>query len=216
MVTRNCNECQAPYEAEQRYLNRGQGLFCSRACSGLYHGRLKLSPDIACAECGKMFHRPAAKATDDKLRFCSLTCRNSSSLVKHGPEPTGQHFQTCVNCHGKHESPTFDTCIRCRNFIKVAEWWNGNSEIATATTYGAKTWVKKFLVALYGDQCQQCGFNERRPDGASIIQMDHIDGNCTNNLKENLRLLCPNCHAMTETYGSRNRGSGRAHRRKNG
>jgi len=28
-----------------------------------------------------------------------------------------------------------------------------------------------------------------------------------------MRLLCPNCHAQTPTYKSKNRGNGRAYRR---
>lgn len=37
-----------------------------------------------------------------------------------------------------------------------------------------------------------------------VLQLDHIDGDETNNLIDNLRILCPNCHSQTSTYGSRN------------
>lgn len=48
--------------------------------------------------------------------------------------------------------------------------------------------------------CTHCGFDKRRPDGLCILEIDHIDGIHTNNSEENLRVLCPNCHAMTPTY----------------
>jgi hypothetical protein len=38
------------------------------------------------------------------------------------------------------------------------------------------------------------------------LELDHIDGDRTNNLLENIRLLCPNCHASTPTYRGRNIG----------
>lgn len=37
------------------------------------------------------------------------------------------------------------------------------------------------------------------------LQVDHIDGNWRNNLPNNLRFLCPNCHSQTETFGVKNR-----------
>lgn len=36
------------------------------------------------------------------------------------------------------------------------------------------------------------------------LQLDHIDGNHTNNKLENLQILCPNCHAKTPTYCGKN------------
>lgn len=36
------------------------------------------------------------------------------------------------------------------------------------------------------------------------LELDHIDGDHLNNEIENLRLLCPNCHAQTPTYRGRN------------
>lgn len=43
-------------------------------------------------------------------------------------------------------------------------------------------------------------------DGPIPLQLDHVDGDRTNNELRNLRLLCPNCHALTDTYCGRNIG----------
>jgi hypothetical protein len=37
------------------------------------------------------------------------------------------------------------------------------------------------------------------------LELDHIDGNNSNNELSNLRLLCPNCHAKTPTYRGKNK-----------
>ncbi|WP_207207319.1 HNH endonuclease [Xylanimonas protaetiae] len=42
--------------------------------------------------------------------------------------------------------------------------------------------------------------------------LDHVDGDASNNRRENLRLVCPNCDSQLPTFKSRNRGNGRAWR----
>ena len=41
--------------------------------------------------------------------------------------------------------------------------------------------------------------------GAKLrLQVDHINGDHNDNRLENLRFLCPNCHAQTETFAGKN------------
>ncbi|NUS25650.1 MAG: HNH endonuclease [Streptomyces sp.] len=48
--------------------------------------------------------------------------------------------------------------------------------------------------------CEACG-NEGTWLGQPItLQIDHINGDWRDNRRENLRYLCPNCHALTETW----------------
>jgi hypothetical protein len=52
--------------------------------------------------------------------------------------------------------------------------------------------------------CECCGIKQWNNLPAPL-EVDHIDGNNSNHLLENLRILCPNCHAQTHTFGRKNK-----------
>jgi hypothetical protein len=70
--------------------------------------------------------------------------------------------------------------------------------------------IKQYLIELRGEKCECCDWNKRNVHSGNIpIELNHIDGNFTNNHIDNLELLCPNCHSLTKTYKSLNTGNGR-------
>ena len=52
-------------------------------------------------------------------------------------------------------------------------------------------------------KCAECGITNWQ-DRPISLALDHIDGDNSNHKLENLRLLCPNCHALTKTYRIKN------------
>lgn len=73
--------------------------------------------------------------------------------------------------------------------------------------------VKSYLLNQHGNICfdPECAWDFSKREVK--VELDHIDGNSTNNNLENCRLLCPGCHSLTPTYKSKNNGNGRHSRR---
>jgi len=106
--------------------------------------------------------------------------------------------------------------LKCQQDYKYRayiERWKEGLESGLWVSGTVSNPIKRYLLEKYGEQCQQCGWSERHKiTGRVPIQIDHIDGDFTNNMENNLRLLCPNCHSLTPTYGGLNKGNGRTYR----
>jgi 5-methylcytosine-specific restriction endonuclease McrA len=126
-----------------------------------------------------------------------------------------------IKCYCGKEVPRTDSyyCSRaCFNAKRrndfLEKWLNeevsgvtGNVEISTSE------YIRKFVFERANYACELCGWDKKHPVSNNIlVVIHHKDGDATNNKPDNLQCLCPNCHAMTETYGGYNRGFGRKSR----
>lgn len=62
-----------------------------------------------------------------------------------------------------------------------------------------KSGNKIVLISERGHRCESCKLDEWL-DTPITLEIDHIDGDRRNNTKENLRLVCPNCHSKSSTW----------------
>lgn len=67
-----------------------------------------------------------------------------------------------------------------------------------------RTHIKNFLLdsGYIEYQCIVCNINEWHGNKLSL-ELDHINGINNDNRIENLRLLCPNCHSLTNTFSKK-------------
>jgi 5-methylcytosine-specific restriction endonuclease McrA len=63
---------------------------------------------------------------------------------------------------------------------------------------------KKLLdLGILKNKCRTCGQKPWWCKKLLVLQLDHINGNRWDWRLKNLRILCPNCHSQTETFGSK-------------
>ncbi|WP_317443580.1 HNH endonuclease signature motif containing protein [Streptomyces collinus] len=56
------------------------------------------------------------------------------------------------------------------------------------------------------EACAECGLGPEWLGSPMTLEIDHVNGDWSDDRRDNLRLLCPNCHAVTRTWC---RGGGR-------
>ena len=126
----------------------------------------------------------------------------------------------CINCgkeffdsESKNRKYCSHECQKEYDYkIYINNWKNGY-ENGVSGLYGISEHIRKYLFEKNNCKCQKCGWGEENEYSHQIpLQIHHIDGDYTNNKEENLQLLCPNCHSLTNTFGRLNR-HGRKKRR---
>lgn len=127
----------------------------------------------------------------------------------------------CICCKKKYEykgnRKTKYCSIPCQLLYQYKEWissWKkGEKHGVRGKSGNIAQPIRRYLFEKYKNKCCRCHWNKVNQTTKKIpLQVNHIDGNHTNNKEENLELLCPNCHSLTDNYGNLNIGKGRKER----
>jgi cytochrome b involved in lipid metabolism len=133
----------------------------------------------------------------------------------------GKHKRcVCLNCGKEYDCGENTNSKYCSNkcqleyqYKQYIQRWKDGKENGIVGKYDISKNIRKYLFEKYNSSCQVCGWNKINPHSGKVpLQIHHIDGDCLNNKEENLQLLCPNCHSLTETFGNLNKKSKRVFR----
>jgi predicted RNA-binding Zn-ribbon protein involved in translation (DUF1610 family) len=91
---------------------------------------------------------------------------------------------------------------------KIKEWLEKNKNCSVGIDGNLSTTIREHLMEINNYKCELCGWGEKNKFTNKIpLEIHHKDGNHTNNKKENLQVLCPNCHSLTKTHKGANKST---------
>lgn len=167
----------------------------------------KIAKEKFCIVCGK-------KLEKCQIKFCSHSCSAKYNNAKKSKKNT----EFCQECGKVLKNAAKKYCSKKCQKKSVHEQyikrWKNGEEDGLKGEYGISNHIKRYLMNKYNCKCQKCGWGEVNEfTGKAPLEVHHIDGDYKNNSEENLQLLCPNCHSLTETYKAHNK-TGRKERKK--
>ena len=149
-------------------------------------------------------------------KFCGSSCaavfNNSRRPSKIKPE----QIQNCLHCNKSiirrpneiKKGHKLFCGVGCYKIYKTSTIENNTTELFLKGRIKNRPTLRKLVISRDGYSCSSCR-NTTWLDKQIPLWLDHIDGNASNNLPSNLRMVCLNCDALNSTFGGKNRGKGR-------
>lgn len=200
----NCENCGEEINRKPSQITRAEHTTCSKKCATSLLSKLS-KIDRTCPQCDTNF---TTNASNPKV-YCSRSCAATANNIKRGAVKAKR---ICIWCKGDIPHTGKIYCNqKCQHEHAHAKWVE-QYKIDWIVALSSNIRVKKYISDTKGYKCECCGISEWQSKPITL-ELDHIDGNSENNHENNLRLLCPNCHTQTDTYGAKNKGNGRKVRR---
>lgn len=184
MITKYKREC---IECSKRFLTviKTQKL-CSVLCSCRLSAKKKIKrTEVTCLKCGKKFWKHNYRINKVKKHFCSVECKRSDNNKKTKKcEYCNKEFEYWESKNSKYKVRFCSIECRHKERISGAKVWKSRDGTP-------KSHDRKRAIEEYGNKCELCGWSK-------IVECHHVDGDRTNHKIENLCILCPNHHTLTE------------------
>lgn len=124
----------------------------------------------------------------------------------------------CLNCKkdliNRQTKYCSNQCQQQYQYFLYIENWKNGIESGMGGQFGLSHHIKHYLLEKNNYKCEKCGWGEINLFTNTIpLEVHHKDGDYRNNEEQNLELLCPNCHSLTETFRGANK-QGRKDRNK--
>ena len=150
-----------------------------------------------CKKCSKVFE-PVKGLVD----YCSLECRNSRFWSEEDKKKKSVSAKKSIKLKEQLESLRTEEIYK-----KITETRNKNhkKKIINATFEDLSFNSLRFRILYEQDnKCNRCGLDEWLGQHL-VLELDHKNGDNKNNDRDNLEMICPNCHSLTETWRGRNK-----------
>jgi hypothetical protein len=172
-----------------------------------------------CKKCGKEFNYFLTKNKDGKINhkarektYCSRICANSHKRKNWECKICNSFFQKRTDLF-EHKKVHGHMCKICGKIFISGQKLAGHlishrflEKLKENTRPPGKLRERLLNLGLKEDKCEICGWAEKfKNDKYSRCQLHHKDGDAHNNFIDNLQILCPNCHSLTESWGNRYR-----------
>lgn len=143
---------------------------------------------------------PGCYKEHSNAKFCSKSCAakiNNSLYPKRSARKA-----LCGNCQCRfearqHQKYCSTECFNQHRYKKEIHEWLTNPQSRKTINES----IRRHIFEKNDSKCQECGWSKVNPTSDSIpLEIHHVDGNRRNNQPDNLQLLCPNCHSLTNNY----------------
>jgi Zn finger protein HypA/HybF involved in hydrogenase expression len=133
-------------------------------------------------------------------KYCSKACANSRVRTEETKKKISEGVKTSVKFVEGNKQRFVDYKQLGKKLKQIAD-----NKILEAD-YNTLTYdrLKKRIVLEQNQKCNHCGIDKWN-NKPIVLELEHIDGNHSNNERENLEAICPNCHSQTDTWRGRNK-----------